>query len=126
MAPTSYKAAAVLPLAALLWSLPLSAQTNFALVHGTVLDPQDQPVLNATITVTAADTGARRSTVTDSTGWFEVGGLVPGEYSVQAAAPGFSQSHSSVRLEVGENQRLTIHLALGEKVDSVEVALAPI
>ena len=105
-----------------LFGLPLLAQTNFAVLHGTVQDPQNQPILNANVTVTAAETGARRAAVTNAAGWFEVPGLVPGEYRVEVGAPGFAQSNVSVRLEVGRDQGVTVRLSLGQKVESVDVA----
>ncbi|SPE36031.1 exported hypothetical protein [Candidatus Sulfopaludibacter sp. SbA6] len=102
--------------------LPVWGQTNFAVLHGNVQDPQSQPVQNAKVSAIAADTGAHRTTLTNDQGWFEVVGLAPGEYRIEVAAPGFTQSNTSVVLEVGQQLGLEVKLALGEKRESVNVA----
>lgn len=102
--------------------LPVWDQTNFAVLHGNVQDPQSQPVQNAKVSAIAADTGAHRTTLTNDQGWFEVVGLAPGEYRIEVAAPGFTQSNTSVVLEVGQQLGLEVKLALGEKIESVNVA----
>ncbi len=109
-------------LAFLALCLPLVGQMNFAVLHGTILDPQNQPVSNAQVTVIAADTGARRAVTSDATGWFEVVGLSPGEYRVEAVAPGFKESVTSVKLEVAQQMLLNVMLSIGEKVESVSVS----
>jgi hypothetical protein len=102
--------------------LPRFGQTNFAVLHGNVQDPQNQPVQSAKVSVIAADTGAHRATVTNSAGWYEVVGLAPGEYRIEVAAPGFTQSTAVVQLEVGQQMGLEVKLALGERVESVNVS----
>jgi hypothetical protein len=97
-------------------------QTNFAVLHGNVHDPQSQPVQNAKVAVISIDTGAHRTTLTDGAGWYEVVGLEPGEYRVEVAAPGFAQSSTSAKLEVGQQLGLEVKLALGGKLESVNVA----
>jgi len=79
-------------------------------------------VQNAKVSAIAADTGAHRTTLTNDQGWFEVVGLAPGEYRIEVAAPGFTQSNTSVVLEVGQQLGLEVKLALGEKRESVNVA----
>jgi hypothetical protein len=104
---------AAIILACLAVCLPLVGQMNFAVLHGTIQDPQNQPVLNAQVTVIAADTGARRAVMSDATGWFEVVGLSPGEYQVEALATGFKDSRTSVKLEVGQQMSLNLMLSIG-------------
>lgn len=102
--------------------LPILGQTNFAVLQGNIHDPQNQPVENAKVAVIAIDTGAHRSTLSNAAGWYEVVGLGPGEYRVEVAAPGFAQSSTSVKLEVGQQLGLEVKLALGDKLQSVNVA----
>ena len=97
-------------------------QTNFAVLHGNVQDPQNQPVRNASVSVIAAETGAHRSTLSNDAGWYEVVGLAPGEYRVEVAATGFTPSNTSVKLEVGQQMGLEVKLSLGEKLELVNVA----
>jgi protocatechuate 3,4-dioxygenase beta subunit len=61
----------------LAWSLapaPLPAQTNTALVAGTVLDQTGQVLPNATVSIKNEATGAIRTASTDSDGHFKADG----------------------------------------------------
>src|ERR1035441_8313212 len=94
------------PFALLALCLPLLGQTNSAVLHGSIHDPQNQPVRNASVSVIAAETGAHRTTLTDDAGWYEVVGLAPGEYRIEVAATGFTPSNTLVKLEVGQQMGL--------------------
>ena len=109
-------------LAAFFLALPLLAQTNLAVLRGTIRDPQSRTVQGVTIRLTAAETGAHRTTLSDGSGWFEVSGLAPGEYKVEISAPGFTLSSTSVKLEVGQQMSLDLQLELGERAETVNVA----
>ena len=73
---------AVVVLAAL--SVPLAAQDAYGRVVGTVSDPQGAVISGAKITVTNTDTGVKSTTVTDSTGAYQVLRLPIGMYQVTA------------------------------------------
>ncbi len=53
------------------------AQSNYANVSGSVLDPEHRPVPGARVHVTASDTGAQREVVSNATGIYEIAGLLP-------------------------------------------------
>jgi hypothetical protein len=99
----------------LLLASALSAfgQSNYAVVTGTVMDPQHLPVAGAAIQLTAAGTGAVRHVVTDQRGLFEASALLPDDYELTTEAPGFAPDKQSVRLEVGQKLTVSIGLALG-------------
>src|SRR6185369_15212786 len=67
------------------------AQSNTS-IDGTVKDPQDKVVANATVTLTNTATGAQRSQKTNQAGTFNFELLKPGDYRVEAQATGFRKS----------------------------------
>ena len=73
----------------LLAALCLHAQTN-GTISGYVKDPTGAVISGVKIVVTSTQTGASRSASTDDTGFYQVLGLVPGSYSIEAEAPGSS------------------------------------
>jgi hypothetical protein len=87
-------------------ALSAFGQSNYAVVTGTITDPQHLPDVGAAIQLTAASTGAVRHVVTDQRGLFEVSALLPDDYELTTEAPGFAPDKQSVRLEVG--QKLTV------------------
>lgn len=99
----------------------LHAQSNLATVNGIITDPHQDAVLNAVVQARNDETGAVRSVPTGPTGRYEFLGLVPGPYSIEAQAPGFSTATHNIRLEVGQNMRLDLALTVGPAKSSVEV-----
>jgi hypothetical protein len=54
------------------------AQSNYALVRGSVLDPQHRPIASAHVRMTATETGTERQVVSNASGLYEIAGLQPG------------------------------------------------
>ena len=104
----------------LLCSVSLHGQSNLATIHGDISDPSSQAVPNASVTIRSTETGAIRSTVTSLTGVYQIPGVAPGEYTIEASAPGFATSSRTVRFEVGQNARVNFALTIGEKRTTVE------
>src|SRR5467141_4015304 len=96
-------------------------QSNYAVVTGTITDPQHLPVVGASVQLTAASTGAVRRVVTNQRGLFEASALLPDDYDVTIEAAGFAAAKESVRLEVGEKRALSISLAVGSVRQGVDV-----
>jgi Carboxypeptidase regulatory-like domain len=99
-------------------SSSLTAQSSSTL-RGRVLDPQNAVVANASVTVTAAATGAVRTTRSDTDGGFVVAELAPGDVTVVIEASGFApRRYEHVMLSVGQTADLDVHLAVaGVKED---------
>jgi Carboxypeptidase regulatory-like domain len=97
-------------------------QSNYAVVTGTVTDPQHLPVVGAAIQLTAASTGAVRHVVTDQRGLFEASALLPDDYELTIEAPGFAADKQSVRLEVGQKLTVAVGLTLGSVKQGVNVS----
>ncbi len=106
------------------WTLmpSLPAQTNTALVAGTVLDQAGQVLPNSTISIKNEATGAIRTAITGTDGHFKVDGVPAGIYSITVSARGFATSNKSeVEVALGKSDDLSITLAVGSVSQSVEV-----
>ena len=59
-------------------------QSNYAVLSGTVVDPQGGVLAGATVQLSSRATRAERGVTTDAQGFFQITGLLPG------SAPSFS------------------------------------
>jgi hypothetical protein len=87
------------------------AQTDAAEIVGDVVDLDGAPVPRAALIVTSVETTNERRLTADDRGRFMTTGLVPGEYHVTAAAPGFAPRRQE-ELVLAPNQRATVQLVL--------------
>ncbi|HET9129891.1 MAG TPA: carboxypeptidase-like regulatory domain-containing protein, partial [Terriglobia bacterium] len=108
-------------LAVLLACTSASAQSNYAVLGGTVLDPQTNVVPNVDVQMTAKTTGAVRHATTNEFGIFQFTGLLPGEYEFSIVAAGFAAYSRTVQMEVGQQVRLEANLKLATVVGNVSV-----
>ena len=97
------------------------AQSNFAVVSGSVIDPQGLPVTGATISFRATATGDVRQFTTNEHGLFEATALLPGDCEITSVAPGFSSRRQSLRLEVGQRISIEIPLTVGSVQQTTQV-----
>ncbi len=104
------------------FALSAFGQSNYAVVTGTVTDPQHLPVVGAAIQLTAASTGAIRHVLTDQRGLFEASALLPDDYELTTEASGFAPDKQSVRLEVGQKLTVAVSLTLGSVKQGVNVS----
>jgi hypothetical protein len=86
------------------------AQSNYAVLGGSIVDPQGRPFAAADVRLTAVETRAGRHASSNNGGIFQIPGLLPGDYELRVEAPGFATLTQPVRLEVA--QQLTINLSL--------------
>jgi len=105
----------------LLASLPVSGQSNYAVLGGTVFDPQQQAIAGATVQLISLGTGAARQVSSNDQGMFQITGLLPGEYRLTVQAPGFALLTRILRLEVGQQMTLDVNLTLASVNTTVEV-----
>ncbi|SPE19146.1 putative TonB-dependent receptor [Candidatus Sulfotelmatomonas gaucii] len=99
----------------------IHAQSNYAVVRGSVLDPEQRPIPGARIHMVTAGTGASRDVVSDATGLYEIDGLEPGSYKLTVDRSGFMQGVRTLNLEVGQEMTLDLQLRLGADAQSVTV-----
>ena len=97
------------------------AQSNYAVVRGSVLDPHHRPVTGAHVHLTAVETGAAREVISNNTGLYEIAGLQPGAYTLAVESPGFKQASQAIDLEVGQQATIDLQLHLGSDIQTVTV-----
>jgi hypothetical protein len=98
-----------------------SAQST-ATLSGVVTDPSGAVVPNVHITVHSLATGLDRSLVTDSAGIYVVPSLQPGDYQIEATAPGFSKvTIKKVTLDVDTKVGANISLPLAAAGATIQV-----
>ena len=104
-------------------SLAAVSQAQFkASIQGTVMDPQGTAVPGAKVTVTNQDTGVSRDTVSSGEGFYRIGELPPGKYSVTVEAPGFKQATSKgIVVEAEQPRGLDVTLQVGAVTEMVTV-----
>jgi hypothetical protein len=100
------------------------AQSNYALVRGSILDPQHRPIVGAHVHISANGTGAAREVVSNATGLYEIAGLQPGGYTLAVDSTGFKAVEQPVDLEVGQQATfdLTMRLAGDSQTVTVEAS----
>ena len=103
---------------------PSPAQSNYAVVRGSILDPQHHPVAGAHVHIAATTTGAEREVNANDFGLYEIAGLQPGAYTLSVDTPGFARLSQNVALEVGQQATLDLHLRLTGDSQTVTVQAA--
>jgi len=102
-------------------SFPVNGQSNYAVVNGTVLDPQQHALVGATVQLTSPGTQAIRRTNSNEQGIFQMPGLLPGEYEIAVEAQGFARFTQNLRLEVGQQLTLDVSLKLASVTSTVDI-----
>jgi hypothetical protein len=89
------------------------AGLSTGLIQGTILDPNGASIASAKVTITSKGTGAKTAPDVTSSGSYNSGPLVPGEYIVRAEAAGFRATETTVTVQVGNITVGTITLEIG-------------
>jgi Carboxypeptidase regulatory-like domain/Putative zinc-finger len=93
-----------------------------AALRGTVTDATGAVIRDASIVVSDAATPNLRTVKTDSAGHYVVDGLVPGNYRVEADAPGFSAQQLAVNLVASQQSVANLSLQVGQSAETVTVS----
>ncbi|MCI0621615.1 MAG: TonB-dependent receptor [Acidobacteria bacterium] len=114
-------------LVALQFVLAVSGQAQTAQFVGTVLDPTRAVIPEAEVTAFHVETGIRRRTVTNESGYYTLPSLPTGTYTLQVQKQGFRPvTQSGIKLDIEQVARLDFQLQVGEVTDSIQVeASAP-
>jgi iron complex outermembrane receptor protein len=99
----------------------LHAQSASATVTGAVTDGKGGALQNATVNVKNESTNSVSTSKVDAQGRFSIGGLTPGRYSIEVSAPGFGVNRRSVQLAAGQDQDVSVALAVGDVSQQVTV-----
>src|SRR5215472_18537859 len=109
--------------AALVTLTPAVLNAQFtSVIEGRVADPSDAGVPNAEITIERASMGIKRVVHASDVGYYRVGSLPPGQFSVHVTAPGFDTVVlESVLLENDQTKTLNIQMKIGTPTTQVNV-----
>src|SRR5215471_21311131 len=99
----------------------LWAQTT-AQIQGTIQDVSGSAVPGANVKATQTDTGAVRTTISDTDGTYVLANLPIGPYKLEISKPGFSTSvRTGIVLHVESQPTVDISLTLGNVNEQIEV-----
>ena len=91
-------------------------------IRGSVTDPTGAVLSNATVTVSDAQKGIKRTASTDSGGQYQVTSLLPAVYQVSVQISGFeSEIHKGVIVTVGQTTVVDFHLRVSATSSEIEV-----
>src|SRR5205814_6521766 len=103
------------------------AQSNSAVIVGTVSDSSAAAIVGAKVTVVNQGTNISTTAATNSDGQYTVTNLQPGSYRVTATSDGFAEkSIRDINLFVNQTVRVDVSLEVGAVTTRTEVeATAP-
>ena len=101
----------------------LFAQTTVGTgsIVGAVTDPSEAMISGAKIKITNTATGQVIELATNSSGSFNSGALIPGNYKVQISATGFASVEVSRIVLLGNTSTVNVNLQIGPETHVVEV-----
>jgi hypothetical protein len=108
------------------YAIGLAAQTQTAVLEGTVQDVSGGAIANAAVTVRDSETSQTRTARTDARGVFRFSGVPVGTYEIRVAYDGFEPyAHAGVTLAIGQTARLNVALRPAGVTESVAVNSQP-
>lgn len=90
-------------------------------ITGIVSDPTGAVISDANVTITKTATGQLINVVTSTSGVFNSGALIPGDYKMLVSAKGFNSARAAVTVLVGNTATVNVSLPIGEEKEVVEV-----
>jgi hypothetical protein len=106
----------------LLFTVQAFGQLSTAALNGVVRDPSGAVIPNAKVSLTAVDTRVVRTTISNNAGEYVFTSLIPGRYTVEAAASGFgSQKVAEFLLATGQTGTIDFALTVGSESSVVTV-----
>src|SRR3984885_5525655 len=107
--------------AAVTLSYGQATSVNGGSIQGSITDPSGATVPDATVTILDVDTASVKTTTTDKAGFYSVGPLTPGSYTVSVAASGFEKLTVTTVVRTGTATPGSFRLTLGSSAETVEV-----
>src|SRR5689334_16522770 len=95
-------------------------------LRGTVVDPSDQVVSGARVTLTETSKGLVRESTSGDDGSYFFLSVIAGRYSVKVERPGFvTEEVNAVSIDVGQQASIGFRLQIGDVHTSVTVDSPP-
>lgn len=97
------------------------AQLPTAVIRGVVHDAQGALLPGVTVTITHVDTGLVRTTTTNDSGVYRVGGLPSGNYTVTAEVQNFQKQQANTLVVLNQEGEINFTLAMAGRTEEVQV-----
>ena len=97
------------------------AQQVYGSVYGSVTDASGAAIANADVSVTERSKNIQAKAITNDSGNYRIGQLIPGTYRVEIEAKGFRKSVADTEVRVDQSARADFQLELGQVTETVEV-----
>lgn len=94
---------------------------NGGSIQGTITDPSGAEVSGAAISITSPDIGYKRELTADKSGFYSVGPLNPGNYTVTVTAPGFQALAVQTVIRTGTATPGSFKLSVGSSSTEISV-----
>lgn len=102
-----------------------NAQQIFGSIYGNVTDPTGAAVNNAKVTITDVNKQTSFVVMTNASGGYTKGQLIPDTYRVTVEAPGFQKAQSNdITVSVDQSAKFDASLKVGDVNQTVEVTTA--
>jgi hypothetical protein len=102
-------------------ALGQAISTNGGSIQGTVTDPSGAAIPGAQIEISAPATGYDHNLTSDSAGFYSLGPLNPGSYTITVTAASFQRLKETTVVRTGTVTNGSIKLVLGSTTETVEV-----
>src|SRR5439155_20657141 len=103
------------------WPDAAFGQIPFAAIHGTVSDPSDAVIGDATLIIREKETAMQRIVKTQHDGLYHVESLDPGDYEIEVSSPGFGAAVYGLSLRAGDHLTVNVRLEIGQFAETVTV-----
>ena len=103
-----------------------AAAAETGTVSGTVFDPKGDAITNASVAIVGALLAEGRATATGANGSYRFDYLLPGEYTIEVAAPGLGAARRLVAVEVGKDTQADLIVGLTVSEELTVTAATPI
>ncbi len=98
-----------------------AVSTNGGSIQGTITDPSGAAVPNATVVIKDIATDGSKTLTTDNAGFYSLGPLTPGDYSVTITRAGFRTETVQTVIRTGTATPGSFKLTVGNTTETVEV-----
>ena len=106
---------------ALAAAAPVAAQQMESRIAGKITDASGAVLPGVTVTITATQTGAVRTVVTDNDGRYIVTNLAPGHYEIRGELHGFAANKNEVSIGAGDSRPVDLSLGVANVTEAVNV-----
>ena len=98
-----------------------AVSVNGGSIQGTITDSTGAALPGANITISSSETGFSKSITTDSAGYYVVGPMNPGPYTILITSPGFQKTQVHTVVQTGTVTSGNYKLVIGAQEQTVDV-----